>query len=160
MFVHYKYSVLSTKYSVFDTVIEKNIQSYGKVQNLDRHCCCAKRTRQQHYSVAAQTHDPSPSRCIWCTQPIRLPGCLVLCVFRVIVVSYLLSQKIKVELEDDGIPGTALREISLLKELTHPNIVELKVKSDTACVVDMKCEFFTPVQQYQGWLLVGPFAWA
>lgn len=30
------------------------------------------------------------------------------------------------ELEDDGIPGTALREISLLKELTHPNIVELK----------------------------------
>ncbi len=37
------------------------------------------------------------------------------------------SQKIKVELEDDGIPGTALREISLLKELTHPNIVELKV---------------------------------
>jgi len=32
-----------------------------------------------------------------------------------------------VELEDDGIPGTALREISLLKELTHPNIVELKV---------------------------------
>lgn len=31
------------------------------------------------------------------------------------------------ELEDDGIPGTALREISLLKELTHPNIVELKV---------------------------------
>lgn len=36
------------------------------------------------------------------------------------------QQKIKVELEDDGIPGTALREISLLKELTHPNIVELK----------------------------------
>ncbi|CAM9582597.1 unnamed protein product [Laminaria digitata] len=35
-------------------------------------------------------------------------------------------KKIKVELEDDGIPGTALREISLLKELTHPNIVELK----------------------------------
>eukprot|EP00904_Undaria_pinnatifida_P002416 jgi/Undpi1/12175/HiC_scaffold_5.g01851.m1 len=31
-------------------------------------------------------------------------------------------KKIKVELEDDGIPGTALREISLLKELTHPNI--------------------------------------
>ena len=38
-----------------------------------------------------------------------------------------ISQKIKVELEDDGIPGTALREISLLKELTHPNIVQLKV---------------------------------
>lgn len=42
-------------------------------------------------------------------------------------------KKIKVELEDDGIPGTALREISLLKELTHPNIVELKncVHSDS-----------------------------
>lgn len=38
-----------------------------------------------------------------------------------------IPQKIKVELEDDGIPGTALREISLLKELTHPNIVALKV---------------------------------
>lgn len=36
-------------------------------------------------------------------------------------------QKIKVELEDDGIPGTALREISLLKELKHSSIVELKV---------------------------------
>ncbi|CAM9425944.1 unnamed protein product [Ascophyllum nodosum] len=42
-------------------------------------------------------------------------------------------KKIKVELEDDGIPGTALREISLLKELTHPNIVQLKdcVHSDS-----------------------------
>ena len=44
-----------------------------------------------------------------------------------VVCSFCFSQKIKVELEDDGIPGTALREISLLKELTHPNIVELKV---------------------------------
>ena len=30
------------------------------------------------------------------------------------------------EVEDEGVPSTALREISLLKELTHPNIVELK----------------------------------
>ena len=29
----------------------------------------------------------------------------------------------KVELEDEGIPSTALREIALLKELRHPNIV-------------------------------------
>lgn len=47
----------------------------------------------------------------------------VVCLLRL----FLKIQKIKVELEDDGIPGTALREISLLKELTHPNIVELKV---------------------------------
>ncbi len=30
-------------------------------------------------------------------------------------------------MEDEGIPSTALREISLLRELQHPNIVELKV---------------------------------
>lgn len=49
-------------------------------------------------------------------------------------------QKIKVELEDDGIPGTALREISLLKELKHPSIVELKVtrRPDPMCCT---CEY-------------------
>ncbi|KAF2072940.1 hypothetical protein CYY_005733 [Polysphondylium violaceum] len=31
----------------------------------------------------------------------------------------------KIRLEDDGIPSTALREISLLKELPHPNVVTL-----------------------------------
>ncbi|EFA82107.1 p34-cdc2 protein [Heterostelium album PN500] len=29
----------------------------------------------------------------------------------------------KIRLEDDGVPSTALREISLLKELQHPNVV-------------------------------------
>ena len=28
------------------------------------------------------------------------------------------------EVEDEGVPSTALREISLLKELDHPNIVK------------------------------------
>jgi len=32
-------------------------------------------------------------------------------------------KKIRLEAEDEGIPGTAIREISLLKELQHPNIV-------------------------------------
>jgi cyclin-dependent kinase 1 len=35
-------------------------------------------------------------------------------------------KKIRLEVEDEGIPSTALREISLLRELTHENIVELK----------------------------------
>lgn len=42
---------------------------------------------------------------------------------------YMRAQKrIRLEVEDEGIPSTALREISLLRELQHPNIVELKVK--------------------------------
>jgi serine/threonine protein kinase len=31
-------------------------------------------------------------------------------------------KKIRLEAEDEGIPSTAIREISLLKELKHPNI--------------------------------------
>eukprot|EP00978_Attheya_sp_CCMP212_P039147 scaffold201029_cov63-Attheya_sp.AAC.2 len=41
-------------------------------------------------------------------------------------------KRIRLEVEDEGIPSTALREISLLRELSHDNIVELKdcVQSD------------------------------
>ncbi|KAI8811681.1 kinase-like domain-containing protein [Cladochytrium replicatum] len=34
-------------------------------------------------------------------------------------------KKIRLETEDEGVPSTAIREISLLKELRHPNIVRL-----------------------------------
>ena len=33
-------------------------------------------------------------------------------------------KKIRLEKEDDGVPSTAIREISLLKNLKHPNTVE------------------------------------
>jgi serine/threonine protein kinase len=39
-------------------------------------------------------------------------------------------KKIKIELESEGIPSTALREISILRELKHPNVVELR---DVVC---------------------------
>ncbi|VDD92600.1 unnamed protein product [Enterobius vermicularis] len=35
-------------------------------------------------------------------------------------------KKIRLESEDEGVPATALREISLLRELLHPNIVALE----------------------------------
>jgi cyclin-dependent kinase 1 len=35
-------------------------------------------------------------------------------------------KRIRLEVEDEGIPSTALREISLLRELSHRNVVELK----------------------------------
>lgn len=33
-------------------------------------------------------------------------------------------KKIRLEVEDEGVPSTALREISILKDLDHPNIVK------------------------------------
>merc|ERR1711893_395339 len=35
-------------------------------------------------------------------------------------------KKIRLESEEEGVPSTAIREISLLKELQHPNIVGLR----------------------------------
>ena len=35
-------------------------------------------------------------------------------------------KKIRLESEEEGIPSTAIREISILKELAHPNVVGLR----------------------------------
>ena len=37
---------------------------------------------------------------------------------------YVAIKKIRLEKEDDGVPSTAIREISLLKNLKHQNVVE------------------------------------
>ena len=37
---------------------------------------------------------------------------------------FVAMKKIRLETEDDGIPSTTLREISTLRQLRHPNIVE------------------------------------
>jgi serine/threonine protein kinase len=37
---------------------------------------------------------------------------------------YVRRQKIRLEVEDEGIPSTTLREISVLRQLKHENIVE------------------------------------
>ncbi|KJE97811.1 cell division cycle 2 [Capsaspora owczarzaki ATCC 30864] len=39
---------------------------------------------------------------------------------------YVAMKKIRLESQDEGVPSTAIREISLLKELTHMNVVPLK----------------------------------
>eukprot|EP01138_Halocafeteria_seosinensis_P001657 gb/GECG01001698.1/.p1 GENE.gb/GECG01001698.1/~~gb/GECG01001698.1/.p1 ORF type:complete len:294 (+),score=28.92 gb/GECG01001698.1/:1-882(+) len=38
---------------------------------------------------------------------------------------YVALKKIRLEMEDEGVPSTALRETTLLKDLKHPNIVDL-----------------------------------
>uniref|UniRef100_A0A0A9YBD1 cyclin-dependent kinase n=1 Tax=Lygus hesperus TaxID=30085 RepID=A0A0A9YBD1_LYGHE len=35
-------------------------------------------------------------------------------------------KKIRLDAEDEGIPPTAIREISILREIQHPNVVSLK----------------------------------
>ena len=42
-------------------------------------------------------------------------------------------KKIRLEAEDEGIPSTAIREISILKELQHPNIVRCVSCTHTRC---------------------------
>ena len=54
-------------------------------------------------------------------------------------------KKIRLDHSDEGIPQTALREVSILQELHHPNVVNLK---DVMCIQDSKLYLvFEYVQQ-------------
>lgn len=56
-------------------------------------------------------------------------------------------QRIRLEVEDEGIPSTALREISLLRELQHPNIVELKVSRSVHAALSVRAKGFMEAQR-------------
>lgn len=45
-------------------------------------------------------------------------------------------KKIRLEQEDEGVPSTAIREISLLKEMQHGNIVRYDKYPMTCCLKD------------------------
>ena len=50
-------------------------------------------------------------------------------------------KKIRLESEDEGIPSTAIREIALLLELKHPNIVCLENVLHTDKILTLVFEF-------------------
>ncbi|XP_033097118.1 cyclin-dependent kinase 1-like [Anneissia japonica] len=52
-------------------------------------------------------------------------------------------KKIRLESEEEGVPSTAIREISLLKELVHPNIVTLQDILMQECKLYLVFEFLT-----------------
>lgn len=52
-------------------------------------------------------------------------------------------KKIRIETEDEGIPSTAIREMSLLKELRHPNIVWQEIKISHCFLQSLSRNFST-----------------
>ena len=62
-------------------------------------------------------------------------------------------KKIRLEAEDEGIPSTAIREISLLKELQHPNIVRLYDVVHTEKKLTLVFEYLDQVRDWAeaGW---------
>lgn len=58
-------------------------------------------------------------------------------------------KKVKIEHCDEGLPSTAIREMSLLKEVDHPNIVKLKEIIHGENKLYLVFEFFnTDLKQY------------
>lgn len=59
-------------------------------------------------------------------------------------------KKIRLEQEDEGVPSTAIREISLLKEMQHSNIVKYEVNA----IVDNWFSMMTLVNNFDWYLLL------
>lgn len=57
-------------------------------------------------------------------------------------------KKIRLEQEDEGVPSTAIREISLLKEMQHGNIVKYVIISE------MFSEMFSSLSDHMDLLIV------
>lgn len=58
-------------------------------------------------------------------------------------------QQIRLESEDEGTPSTAVREISILKQLNHPNIVQLHDVIHTETSLTLVFEYLDQVRTRQ-----------
>lgn len=82
-------------------------------------------------AMAVEQHWSHPTvSCVTLLPPFSI--CLCHCLFRGDSLASIAEtnkvvalKKIRLELEDDGLPPTSIREISLLKTLKHANIVDL-----------------------------------
>lgn len=78
--------------------------------------------------------------------PLLCVCCRVSCVQDKKTGELLALKKIRLEAEDEGIPSTAIREISLLKQLQHPNIVRLYDVVHTEKKLTLVFEFLDQVR--------------
>lgn len=72
-------------------------------------------------------------------------------------------KKIRLEADDEGVPSTAIREISLLKELKDDNIVKsalpLSVSSTSFdCIFGTSADFLTSFTQITSYILSSSFS--
>ena len=68
-------------------------------------------------------------------------------------------KKMRLEGEDDGVPATALREISVLKEIRHRNVISLLHVFHTERSLYLAFEVSVRVVVCGGWVRAWPQAW-